>query len=93
MEFIKIASRYDPDEIQYVEASDEEVVNRLTKSLQCLKLNLDNFHPKHEIVPFLLATLPNIKSLGRVKVVKGLKMIRDIPALNGVVAKNLGSIL
>jgi hypothetical protein len=78
-----------PDEVVYRESHFPPVVNKIAKSLQCLKLNSDNFHPKHEIVPFLLAALPNVKTLGRVKVVKGLKMIRDIPALNGISANHL----
>ena len=78
-----------PEEINYREHYFPPVINKIANSLQCLKLNSDNFHPKHEIVPFLLAAMPNVKTLGRVKVVKGLKMIRDIPALNGITADHL----
>jgi len=78
-----------PEKIVYREATCTPVINQIANSLQCLKLNSDNFHPKHEIVPFLLKALPKVKTLGRVKVVKGLKMIRDIPELNGIVANHL----
>ena len=81
--------RYMPEEVIYREVNWPPVINKIANSLQYLKLNSDNFHPKHEIVPFLLAALPNVKTLGRVKVVKGLKMIRDIPALNGITADHL----
>jgi hypothetical protein len=78
-----------PEEVKYRKVTFPPAVNKITKSLQCLKLNSDNFHPKHEIVPFLLKALPNVKTLGRVKVVKGLKMIRDIPELYGIQANHL----
>ena len=78
-----------PDEIVYRAEAGTPIINDIANSLQCLKLNSDNFHPKHEIVPVLLKALPKVKTLGRVKVVKGLKMIRDIPELNGIVASHL----
>lgn len=43
-------------------------------------------------MPFLLAVLPNAKSLGHINVLRGLKMIRDIPGLNGIVASNIEEI-
>ena len=76
-------------DVEYREVTFPPTINKIANSLQCLKLNSDNFHPKHEIVPFLLKALPNVKSLGRVKVVKGLKMIRDIPELSGIRANHL----
>ena len=48
-------------------------------SLQVLRLG--HLGPRYEIVPFLLAALPKIKTLGAISVLNGLKMIRDIPAL------------
>ena len=44
-------------------------------------LRLGHLGPRYEIVPFLLAALPRIKTLGAISVLNGLKMIRDIPAL------------
>ena len=44
-------------------------------------LRLGHLGPRYEIVPFLLAALPKIKTLGAISVLNGLKMIRDIPAL------------
>ncbi len=38
------------------------------------RLNVDALWPKHELVPFLLKVMPNVKSLGHVNVVKGLKV-------------------
>lgn len=81
--------RYMPFDVEYREVTCPPNINRIASSLQCLKLNSDNFHPKHEIVPFLLKALPNVKTLGRVKVLKGLKMIRDIPELSGIKANHL----
>ena len=78
-----------PADVEYREVTCPPTINKIANSLQCLKLNSDNFHPKHEIVPFLLKALPNVKTLGRVKVVKGLKMIRDIPELAGIRANHL----
>ena len=46
-------------------------------------LRLGHLGPRYEIVPFLLAALPNIKTLGAINVLNGLKMIKDIPALAG----------
>ena len=48
--------------------------------------------PKHEIVPYLLASLPRLTTLGHINVLRGLKMIRDIPALNGISAESLEEI-
>ena len=60
---------YRPDE-------SEDVLNKLCDSLQVLKLA--HLGPRYEIVPFLLAALPNIKTLGSVNVLNGLRMYRDI---------------
>ena len=65
---------------------------QIVNSLQCLKLNADTICPKYEIVPFLLAVLPNAKSLGHINVLRGLKMIRDIPGLAGIGASNIEEI-
>ncbi len=65
------------------------IVRPIAKSLQCLKLNMDAVWPKHELVPFLLKVMPNVKSLGHVNVVKGLKMIRDIVGMEGITAGTL----
>jgi hypothetical protein len=83
---------YPPDVVAYRKLCPNNpvpTVNDITKSLQCLKLNVDTLWPKHEIVPFLLAAMPNAKSLGHINVLRGLKMIRDIPALNGISASKL----
>ena len=47
------------------------------------------FYPKHTIVPFMLYALPKIKSFGNITLVHALRMIRAIPALNGIKAENL----
>ena len=70
-------------------SSNLVVMNPIVKSLQVLKLNIDSIHPKYELVPFLLAAMPQIKTLGHVDVVRGLKMIRDIPSLSHVRAESL----
>ena len=51
-------------------------MNPVCLSLQVLKLG--HLGPRHEIVPFLLKALPNVKTLGSVNVLNGLKMYRDI---------------
>lgn len=53
----------------------------LINSLQILRLG--HLGPRYEIVPFLLTALPNIKTLGAVNVLNGLKMVRDIPEIGG----------
>ena len=65
------------------------VMNSIVKSLQVLRLNIDSIHPKYELVPFLLAIMPQLKTLGHVDVVRGLKMIRDIPSLSHIRADSL----
>ena len=65
------------------------VMNKIVKSLRVLRLNIDSIHPKYELVPFLLATMPQLKTLGHVDVVRGLKMIRDIPSLSHISADSL----
>ncbi len=42
-----------------------------------------------EQVPFLLKVLPNLQKLKEVNMPRGLRMIREIPALRGIRAKNL----
>lgn len=80
---------YKPDKIHYTVDEMMPVMNNMCKSLQCLKLNIDSFHPKPEIVPFLLRILPKLKSLGHTNIIRALKMIQKIPALNGISAANL----
>jgi hypothetical protein len=70
-------------------SSNMMVMNKIVKSLQVLKLNIDSIHPKYELVPFLLAIMPQLKTLGHVDVVRGLKMIRDIPSLSFIRADSL----
>ena len=69
--------------------SNMMVMNKIVKSLQVLRLNIDSIHPKYELIPFLLAVMPQIKTLGHVDVVRGLKMIRDIPSLSFIKADSL----
>ena len=57
-------------------------MNKLCDHLQVLKLG--HLGPRYEIVPFLLTALPNIKTLGAINVLNGLKMVRDIPELNSI---------
>ena len=65
------------------------ILNKLCQSLEYLILNVDVFYPKHTIVPFMLYALPKIKSFGNITLVHALRMIRAIPALNGIKAENL----
>jgi hypothetical protein len=74
---------YMPDTIQYV-PTDRRILNPLTKTLQCLRLNVDVFHPKHELVPFMLKAMPQLRSFGNISVIKALKLIRDLPHLRGI---------
>jgi hypothetical protein len=70
--------------VQYLPLGDcdgEPKMNAICQSLQVLRLG--HLGPRYEIVPFLLAALPRIKTLGAISVLNGLKMIRDIPALAG----------
>lgn len=67
-------------------------LNPICQSLQSLKLNIDTVWPKHEIVPFLFTSMPQLKSLGHINVVRGLKMIRDIPPISWIQATNLEEI-
>ena len=72
--------------------NDWAIMNPLTNSLQELKLNPDSTltHHKCELLPFLLKALPKLKSLGPCfDITYGLKMIRDIPELNGISAENV----
>ena len=57
-------------------------MNKLCENLQVLKLG--HLGPRYEIVPFLLTAIPNIKTLGAINVLNGLKMVRDIPELSGI---------
>ncbi len=65
------------------------MINPIATSLQFLRLNGDSTWSKHEMVPFLLKAMPNVRSLGKVDVVKGLKMVRDILGLEGISAETL----
>ena len=69
----------DYDNVQYQEFEGSEIMklNKVCKSLQILKLG--HLGPRYEIVPFLLKVLPNVKTLGAINVLNGLKMLRDIP--------------
>ena len=86
-------SWYRPKTIEYhteaPEGYDWDIMHPMTKTLRALKLNLDVVHHKQELVPFLLKALPNLKSLGMVSTVQGLRMIRDIPDLIGISAEGL----
>ena len=79
---------YQPKTIKYI-PTNERVLNDLTNSLEYLILNIDVFHPKHTLVPFMLHALPKIKSFGNIAIVPALRMIREIPELNGISATNL----
>ena len=83
---------YFPKTVKYIPSSYEpykQGLNKLTSSLEYLILNIDVFHPKHTLVPFMLYALPKIKSFGNIAIVPALKMIREIPELNGISAANL----
>ena len=85
----------EPEVIQYKEHPVDEnrpVLNKICQSLEILKLNLDTLWPKHEIVPFLIKVLPNVKSLGYVNILLSLKMMEDIPGLGNISAENLEEI-
>ena len=64
---------------RYRAAPAPPATNPLCSSLQVLRLG--HLGPRYEIVPFLLAALPAVRTLGAINVLAGLKMIRDIPAL------------
>ena len=75
----------DPEEpIRYKEFPGSLLfkMNKLCQHLKVLKLG--HLGPRYEIVPFLLTALPQIKSLGAINVLNGLKMVRDIPELNTI---------
>ena len=81
---------YYPKEIKYEEVDWPVTgLNSLCHSLEYLILNIDVFHPKHTIVPFMLYALPKIKSFGNIAIVPALRMIREIPELEGISAANL----
>jgi len=85
----------DEDDVSYREAPhfDQSMkMNELCSSLQVVKLNSDSLSPKHELVPFLLAALPRVRSLGNISVLRGLKMIRSIPGLGHIRATGLRDI-
>ena len=71
----------DEEPVRYQPSQDNDnmKMNPVCESLQVLRLG--HLGPRYEIVPFLLAALPKIKTLGAISVLNGLKMIRDIPAL------------
>eukprot|EP00092_Neocalanus_flemingeri_P012109 GFUD01013057.1.p1 GENE.GFUD01013057.1~~GFUD01013057.1.p1 ORF type:complete len:938 (+),score=189.35 GFUD01013057.1:31-2814(+) len=71
----------DDEPVNYKEfgASHCMKMNHLCETLQVLKLG--HLGPRYEIVPFLLTALPQIKTLGAISVLNGLKMIQDIPEL------------
>ncbi len=81
---------YEPDEIEYIpENIMPPMLKPICSSLEYLLLNSDKWHAKHTLVPFMLYALPKVKSFGHLTVVDGLRMIREIPALKGISAKNL----
>ena len=83
---------YMPKKVRYVRREpDYPILNDITRSLRMVLLNIDAIHPKVDIIPFLLSVMPQLKSLGRGDVVRGLKMIRDIPGLHGISAENMES--
>jgi len=85
----------DEEDVSYRQAPSYDQtmkMNDLCSTLQVVKLNSDSLSPKHELVPFLLAALPQVRSLGNISVLRGLKMIRRIPGLGHIRATGLRDI-
>ena len=75
----------DNEPIRYTEwmefnGSDIMKLNKICKSLQVLKLS--HLGPRYEIVPFLLKVLPQVKTLGAINVLNGLKLLRNLAVDN-----------
>ena len=74
-----------PERVQYqvVEPSGTgpTIMNPMCQSLEILKLNVDMSWPKEELVPFLFKALPNVRCLGEINVLKGLRMMKAIPEI------------
>ncbi|XP_023333062.1 uncharacterized protein LOC111704906 isoform X3 [Eurytemora carolleeae] len=66
------------EKVEYIpDLEDGRTRNILCASLQVL--NIGQMGPRHEILPFLLLALPQIKSLGSMDVLRGLKFMKDNP--------------
>lgn len=80
---------YMPDTIEYEEVFYPNVLNSMCQSLEYLILNVDLFHSKHTLVPFMLKALPKIKSFGNITLIHALRMIKSDPKLGSISAINL----